>query len=38
MGFGDISHLPFEEICDLCRKYSRSQTKASKGPQDALSC
>jgi hypothetical protein len=22
MGSGDVSHLPFAEICDLCRRYS----------------
>eukprot|EP00253_Pinus_taeda_P026627 PITA_26627 len=30
MGKGDISVLPFEEIADLCEKYSRSKAKMGK--------
>eukprot|EP00253_Pinus_taeda_P029985 PITA_29985 len=30
MGKGDISTLPFEEIADLCEKYSRSKAKIGK--------
>ena len=30
MGKGDISTLPFEEIADLCEKYSRSKEKIGK--------
>eukprot|EP00253_Pinus_taeda_P024888 PITA_24888 len=30
MGKGDISVLPFEEITDLCEKYSRSKAKMGK--------
>ena len=35
MGSGDISQLPFEDICALCRKYSRSKAKSGKGIRDA---
>jgi len=31
MGKGDISALPFEEIAELCEKYSRSKAKIGKG-------
>lgn len=27
MGKGEISNLPFDEITDLCQKYSRSSTR-----------
>jgi hypothetical protein len=27
MASGDISHKPFSEICEMCRKYSRSRAK-----------
>jgi hypothetical protein len=37
MGSSDVSRLTFEEICDLCRRYSRSQAKSSKGPRITLS-
>lgn len=30
MGKGDISNLPFEEIVDLCKKYSRSRARNGK--------
>jgi len=30
MGKGDISNLPFEEITDLCQKYSRSRARNGK--------
>ena len=30
MGAGDISFLPFNQICELCRKYSRGKTKTGK--------
>jgi len=30
MGKGDISALPFEEIAELCEKYSRSKAKMGK--------
>ena len=35
MGSGDISQLTFEDICTLCRKYSRSKAKRGKGIRDA---
>ena len=31
MAAGDISQKPFEEIIELCQKYSRSKAKARKG-------
>ena len=37
MGLSDISHFPFVEICELCRKYLRSRFKYGKGSIDALS-
>jgi hypothetical protein len=37
MGSGDISYLPFEQIVEMCRKYSRGKAKARKGQIDALS-
>ena len=30
MGKGDISTLPFDEIADLCEKYSRSKARNGK--------
>ena len=30
MGKGDISYLPFDEIQDLCQKYSRGKAKTGK--------
>jgi hypothetical protein len=36
MGAGDISQLPFAAICDLCRRYSRSRAKSSKGVRDVF--
>ena len=30
MGKGDISNLPFEEISELCQKYSRGRAKSGK--------
>jgi len=30
MGKGDISYLPFNEIVELCHKYSRSRAKTGK--------
>lgn len=30
MGKGDISNLPFNEIADLCQKYSRGRSKARR--------
>ena len=34
MGAGDISQLDFEEISNLCRKYSRSKAKYGRGIRD----
>ena len=31
MGIGGISQLNFEEISNLCRKYSHSKTKYGRG-------
>jgi len=30
MGKGDISYLPFDEIVELCQKYSRGRPKTGK--------
>jgi hypothetical protein len=27
MASGDISHKPFDEICEMCKNYSRSRAK-----------
>jgi hypothetical protein len=37
MGSNDISHLPFVDICNSCRKYSRSRAKSGKGIRDTFS-
>jgi hypothetical protein len=37
MGSDDISSLPFEQIANLCRKYSRGKAKAGKSQRDSLS-
>lgn len=34
---GDISFLPFDQISELCRKYSRGKEKARKDSRDSLS-
>ena len=31
MASGDVSHKSLEEICEMCRNYSRSRTKIIKG-------
>jgi len=28
---GDISHKDFDQICDLCRKFSRNQSRSNRG-------
>ena len=37
MGVGDISFLPFDQISELCRKYSRGKAKTEKDSRDYLS-
>jgi hypothetical protein len=37
MGFGDISYFPFDDIFNLCKKYSRSIAKYGKGIRDTFS-
>ena len=37
MGAGDISFLPFCQIFELCRKYSRGKAKEGKDSRDSLS-
>ena len=37
MGVGDISFLPFDQISELCRKYSRGREKTWKDPRESLS-
>ena len=34
MGVGDISQLTFEDISNLCRKYSRGKAKQGRGIRD----
>ena len=34
MSSGDISQKYFSDICDLCKKYSRSQAKSGMGVRD----
>jgi hypothetical protein len=34
MGVGDISHLPFPKIAELCKKYSRGKAKRGIGQRD----
>ena len=34
MGVGDISQLDFEEISNLCRKYSYSKARYGRGIRD----
>ena len=37
MGAGYLSYLPFDQISDLCRKYSRGKDKYGRDPIDTLS-
>lgn len=37
MGAGDISFLPFDQISELCRKYSRGKAKTGKDSKYSLS-
>jgi len=37
MGKGDISHLTYLEICDLCKHISWGKSKYCKGPRDVIS-
>jgi len=34
LGQGDISQQTFEQICELCRKFSRNQYRSSKGTRN----
>jgi hypothetical protein len=36
MGAGDISHLPFPKIVELCKKYSRGKAKRGQGQRDIV--
>ena len=36
MASGDIYHKSFDEICELCRKYSRSKAKTGKIVRDGF--
>jgi hypothetical protein len=36
MGAGDISHLPFPKIAELCKKYSRGKAKREIGQRDIV--
>ena len=35
MEFGDISHKTFAQICEMCRKYSRSRGKVGRNLQES---
>ena len=37
MASGDVSHKSFEDITELCRKYSRSRAKAGKSTREGPS-
>ena len=37
MASGDVSHKSFEEITELCRKYSRSRAKAGRNVREGPS-
>ena len=37
MGAGDISQMTYNDICELCRRYSRGITKSGKSPRDLVS-
>ena len=37
MASGDVSHKSFEEITELCRKYSRSRAKAGRSTREGPS-
>jgi hypothetical protein len=37
MGNGDVSQLTYVEICDLCKRYSRGDSRPGKGPRDMIS-
>ena len=34
LGQGDISQKNFEQICELCRKFSRNQYRSGKGTRN----
>ena len=36
MGAGDVSLLKYEEIHDLCRRYSRNASRSGRGIQDKV--
>jgi hypothetical protein len=37
MGAGDISQMTSNDICELCKRYSRGITKSGKNPRDLVS-
>jgi hypothetical protein len=37
MGFDDVSQLTFEDIFDVCRRYSQIQARSGRGSRDTLS-
>ena len=37
MGAGDVSKLSYDDVCDLCRRYSRVNSKVGGGPRDPSS-
>jgi len=37
MGVGDVSQLPYNTICELCKQYSRDNNKQGRGSWEILS-
>ena len=37
MGAGDVSKLSYDDVCELCRRYSRGNSKVGGGSRDTSS-
>ena len=37
MGAGDVSKLSYDDVCELCKRYSRGNSKVGGGPRDPSS-
>jgi hypothetical protein len=37
MGVGDVSQVTYDDICELCRRYSQGSTKSRRDPRDLAS-
>jgi hypothetical protein len=37
MGSGEIHQMQLDEICELCRRYSRGNAKTRRNPRDTTS-